>query len=233
MKSSHLIRGGIVSLYRRNGILVGVLYIIATVAGAISVGVSATLQKVPVDLVTIAAQGNQVLVAVFFMFVMAITVAGTAIWAYPVLVNHNKALALGFVCGRVVEGALYIVSVISLMMLPMLGQAYVDAGKPDSAFFGTVATLLKTASDTGFMLGMTVFEVAALMFYWMLFRARLVPRWLSVWGAIAIPLAAIATWLPVTGITVSASTMINLLNVPIAVQEMVMAVWLIVKGFRE
>lgn len=221
------------SLYRKHGIIVGVLYIVATVAGSISVGVSAPIQKIPLDLVTIAGQGNQIFVAVLFMFVMAITVAGTAIWAYPVLINHDKALALAFVCGRTVEGALYIVSVVSLMILPTLGQAYIDAGKPDSVFFSAAATLLKTASDLGFIVGMTVFEVAALIFYWLLFRTRLVPRWLSVWGAIAIPLAAIATWLPVTGIAHTESSMLNLLNAPIAAQEMVMAVWLIVKGFRE
>ncbi len=77
-----------------------------------------------------------------------------------------------------------------------------------------------------------VFPLGALMFYTALFRSQLIPRWISGWG-----LAAVAIWLGVGvsgvfGLIDPTSTIGAVLSVPIGVQEMVMAVWLIAKGFN-
>jgi hypothetical protein len=80
-----------------------------------------------------------------------------------------------------------------------------------------------------YTIGAVCMLVGALMYYWAFYRSRLVPRWLSGWGLagvlllLAACLAALFTRSPVTSYTV--------LIVPIAVQEMVLAVWLIARGF--
>jgi hypothetical protein len=74
------------------------------------------------------------------------------------------------------------------------------------------------------------FSLGAFMYYYLFFQSRLIPRWLSGWGIVAIILMTAACVLalfsdnPVTGYI--------LLAAPIALQEMVLAVWLIVKGFN-
>ena len=218
-------------LYRKNGIIVGVLYIIATVAGAISFTISGPILERPVDLVRILENQGGLRMAAIFMFIMGLTVAGTAIWAFPVLKKHSEALALAFVGGRLVEGALYVLGIVSLLSLVTLSQEFNQAGTADLMYFQNTATMLLADSDQTFMLGMSVFDIAALLFYYLLFQTRLVPRWLSIWGLVGIPLAMIATLLPASGVYHVESDAISLLNIPIAVQEMVMAVWLIVKGF--
>jgi hypothetical protein len=64
------------------------------------------------------------------------------------------------------------------------------------------------------------------MFYYLLYRSKLIPRWLSVWGLIG---AALVLAVGVLGMF-GHSAMI--LWLPLAVNEMVLAVWLIVKGFN-
>ena len=75
-----------------------------------------------------------------------------------------------------------------------------------------------------------MFCVGAFMLYTLLFQSRRVPRWLSIWGLIAAPLMLIAgLLLPITGDP--NSTISSILYAPMALQEMVLAVWLIARGF--
>jgi hypothetical protein len=69
------------------------------------------------------------------------------------------------------------------------------------------------------------------MLYWLLLRSGRVPRWLALWGLVAAPLMLVAGFLlPITGDSNSAAS--TLLYLPMGVQEMVLAVWLIARGFR-
>jgi hypothetical protein len=73
--------------------------------------------------------------------------------------------------------------------------------------------------------GALPFAVGAIMFSWLLFRSNLVPRWISVWGLAMAPLYAGAAFARMAGLD------LDWLMFPLAVQEMVLAVWLIAKGF--
>ena len=63
------------------------------------------------------------------------------------------------------------------------------------------------------------------MFYVLLYQSRLVPRWLSAWGLVGAALYIVPPIGSVFGLS------LGVLMAPLAVQEMVMAVWLIAKGF--
>ena len=70
-----------------------------------------------------------------------------------------------------------------------------------------------------------VFGVGAVLLYSLLYVTRLVPRWLSVWGLVgAAAVFAFSLLMFYGGGT-------KLLAIPIGVQEMVLAGWLIVRGF--
>ena len=69
------------------------------------------------------------------------------------------------------------------------------------------------------------FALGALMFYVLLYRSRLVPRWLSTWGLVGAALYIVPPFGSMFGLSFGA------LMAPLAVQEMVLAVWLIAKGF--
>ena len=77
-----------------------------------------------------------------------------------------------------------------------------------------------------------VFCLGAVLFYILLYRSRIVPRWIALWGFVAIPLYVAAYLLAMYGVIGGNSSAQNLLHLPLGVQEMVLAVWMIARGFR-
>lgn len=211
--------------------IVGLLFIAATVfsiLGGLFIG--PTLDD-PDYLVKVSANENQVLLGVLFELVAAGAVAGTAIALFPIFKKHNEALAQGYVAGRSIEGVFIIVSAIGALSLLTLSREYV-AGAPDASNFKTLGTVLLAERDWNFLVGPNlVFSLNALIVSYLLYQSRLVPRWLSVWGLIGAPLILGAGLLIMFGLPRS-SPLSLLLAAPIALFEMVLAVWLIVKGFN-
>ena len=113
-----------------------------------------------------------------------------------------------------------------------LSREFVLAGAPDASYFQTLTNVLLLVSDYAWMLGYTIFCIGALMLYYLLYQSKLIPRWLSAWVFIGAPLMLVAGLLPLLINEDPNSMLSTALNIPIALQEMVFAVWLIVKGFN-
>ena len=146
--------------------------------------------------------------------------------------KHHEAFALGSVAFRIVESLLYILGVVGLLSLLALSREYVKAGASNASVFQVSGALLLAIKEWAGQLGVIAFTLGALMYYFVFFRSRLVPRWLSSWGLLAAASSLAAALLTVSGLMIPFSTVFILLQLPIAVQEMVLAVWLIVKGFN-
>jgi len=217
---------------RKIAIIAGVLFIIATVASLLSLPFIAPI-KASNYLIDVSANGNQVIIGALFLFIAAAASASIAISLYPILKKYNEGLALGAVGFRIIEGMLGIVGVICLLLLTTLSQEFVKAGAPDSSYFQTSGVLIVAVRDwMGNVAGLLAFGLGALMYYYIFFQTKLVPRWLSGWGLIGIILIIVTSMLVMFRVIGPMSTTQIVLAVPIAVQEMVLAVWLIVKGFN-
>lgn len=218
--------------YKKTGRIVGIFFIIATVAGILGLVFSGPIQASDY-LIQISVNETHVLLASLCTLVMSVAVAGIAITAYPVLKKQNEALALGYVGARIVEGVLFIVTVMSWLLLMILSREFVKAGTPDASYFQIIGELLQTVGNWAghVILDIAVSPVHYLIFYYLLYRSKLVPRWLSIWGLIGVPLWLAAGFLA-TFSHDPTSTLPVLLNLPIALNEMVLAVWLLVKGFN-
>jgi len=112
-------------------------------------------------------------------------------------------------------------------------QEFVKAGAPASSYFQTLgASMLAGYHWSGNVASLLAFSLGALMYYYIFYQTRLVPRWLSGWGLVAAALCMVAGVLVMFSLIGPLSTPQVVLALPIAVQEMVLAVWLIVKGFN-
>lgn len=211
--------------------IAGGLFITATVADLISTGLLNPLLGNSGYLVKIFANQDRVLVGVFFALLGAFAAGGIAISLYPVLRRYNDGLALGSVGFRVLEAALYLVGAISVLVLLTLSQDFARAGAPSASYFQTAGALIRALRDQANLVGTLAFYLGAGMYYAVFYQSRLIPRWLSAWGLIGVTLGAAAGLSVLFRITGFMSTLDVLLNLPIAVNEMVLAVWLIVKGF--
>lgn len=219
---------------RKISIVAGTLFIIATAASLSGTSFTGSILSASDYLTRISANGNQVAAGALFEFIAAAASASIAISLYPVLKKHNEGLALGAVGFRLIEGVFYIVGAICLMALFTLSQSFVNAADPGAAYYPTLGHLLLTVRDlAGFIFGVLAFCVGALLYYCIFYRTKLIPRWLSVFGILAIlSLLSAVLFTMYSGEPYSISGMKTLFALPIAVQEMVLAVWLIVKGFN-
>jgi len=218
---------------RRTAIIVGVLYIIGTVAGILSVVFSTPILNGPDFLSKVSGNENQFIIAALFVLLMGLALALVPVMLFPILKKQNEALALGYVVFRgALETATYIAMVITWLFLLILSQEYVAAGAPDTSYFQTLGALFLKGNDSISTILVIVFSLGALMLYYLLYRSKLIPRWISVWGFIAITLHLITGFLIIFQLMSPFSTIDFVMNFPIFLQEMVMALWLIVKGFN-
>jgi hypothetical protein len=217
--------------YRSIARITGVLFIIATAASLLSVAFLGSVGS-PDYLTQVAAHEGQVTVGVLVRFIAAFASAAIAISLYPVLRRHRQGLALGAVGFRIIEGVFYTLGAVSVLLLLTLSQEFVKTGAGDSTYFSQSGTLLKAFDDWAGLAGIFAFYVGGLLYYRVFYQTRLIPRWLAAWGAGGVILGAAAALLVLFGVTGSMSPVQIALNAPIGLQEMVLAVWLIAKGFN-
>jgi len=209
--------------------MVGVLFIIGTVSGILSAVLVPPVLNAADYLVKISENKNIIVLGVLLILTMGISLSIMSVVLYPVIKKYNETLALGAVVFR---GALELVSylgiAISWLLLITLSQEYVSAGMPTTSNFSLMGTMsLDVDSRIGSMgLVAIVFCIGALIIYYVFYKTKLIPTWLSLWGLIGAILYIVNPILLMFGFD------FGFLVFPLAVQEMVMAVWLIVKGFN-
>jgi Domain of unknown function (DUF4386) len=218
---------------RKTAILVGMLFIIGTVSGVLSLVFVKPVLDAPDYLAKIGASQSQIVIGALLVLTMGLALALVPVLMFPILRKHNEVLALGYVVFRgALETVTYIASVISWLLLVPLSQAYVQDGILDPSYFQVLGVLARKAAEYSATLTSIIFPLGAIMFYSVLYQSKLVPRWLSVWGLIGVALHFVAAGLlGMFGFTGQMSMIQDLAALPIFIQEMVMAIWLIVKGF--
>jgi len=218
---------------RKTAILVGVLYIIGTVAGILSVVFSGSILDAPDYLVQVSANENQIIIGALFVLTMGLALAMIPALMFPVLKQHHEGLAVGYVVFRgALETVSYVGMTVSWFLLIALSQAYGKAGALDTSYFQTLGSLVQKGHDSIRSVLEIVFPLGALMFYTVLYRSRLIPRWISGWGLAAAGLWLVVGLVGVFHLLAPMSILQLTLSLPIGLQEMVMAVWLIVNGFN-
>ncbi|ELR72067.1 hypothetical protein C900_01932 [Fulvivirga imtechensis AK7] len=217
---------------RRTGIIIGILFIVGTFSGILSFFFTGTVSDSPEYLAQIAESDKQFIFGSLLILLMGFSLAFIPIVLYPVLKNHNKALAIGYVVFRgAIETVTYLAVWVSMLLLLFVGESYAISGD-DAQWLTSAADVIFRFRELGSMCIIFTFGIGAILFYLALYQSELLPRWLSVWGLIAIILHLVTGFLILFGVQTETSTSISIMNFPIFLQEMVMAIWLIAKGLK-
>lgn len=217
-------------LNREEANVTGLLLILGMIAGILSI---APVIDAPDFLIKASANAPQVMIEAIFQFIMAIAYLGVGITLYPVLRKYNDSLALGFLSFRIVAAIFIIIGAIFLLLILTLSQEFVRVVPQDSLNFQTVGNLLRMGRDlVNHVFMILALSVGSLMLYFILFQTRLVPRWLSVWGLLGTTLTMLASLLVLFHSIDIITPVYLILNMPIALLEIILAIWLIVKGFN-
>ena len=213
----------------RTALITGALFITATVANVIGVALSKSLLNAPDYLASVSVHADRVAVGAFLELVAAGACVGIAIALYPVLKPWGGSFALGSVVFRAVETVMYLIAAMALLSLLALGNRFA-AGAADPASYRAVGDSLLDVRQQAALMAVFAFSVGGFLYYCLFYRSRLIPRWLSGWGIGAAVLMFVACVLAL--FQQNEITAYAVLAVPIGVQEMVLAVWLIAKGFN-
>jgi len=219
---------------KANARITGVLFILGTVPPMLASVFWGRSLASPGYLTEMAAHPVEILGTALFALFMGLACAGIGLSLYPVLKRHGEGQALAAAGFRVMEGTIQIVSAISIIVLLALSREFVKAGSPPDSFFQPLAAAVKAVREWvlngAFLLPWCV---GAFIYYRIFFTTRLVPRWLSVWGIVGLALMLVGAFTGMFGVLDSFSAGQFFFMMPILIQEMVLAFWLIVKGYSE
>jgi hypothetical protein len=180
----------------------------------------------PDYLIAVSADENQMLMGVLFMVTLTASVVAIPIVMFPILKRHNERLALGYVGARIFEGFFDIVVYgIAPLLLLTLSLEFVEAGAPVDSYFQTSGALLLALRDWAGVVEQFPYGLGVLILNYALYQSELVPRWLSGWGLVGGALILAMGLLRLFGYPVI------FLAIPIILNELVLAIWLIAKGF--
>ena len=212
---------------RRTAVLVGALFLIATATFFVSNALITPILGSQNYLAAVADHSQLMAAAALIALIDGVAVVGIAAALYPILKRQHPALAFGYGGMRIAELGAVTVFVLSPLLLVTLSTT--AANGADSQ---TLGTLLVALRHWTLMLIYVFSGIAGLMLGYMLLRTRLVPQWLSVLGLIGYAaLLAGAVLNALSLIDMAAGTGVVWL-VPGGLFELVLPIWLFVRGFN-
>ena len=215
---------------RKTAIIAGILIIIGMVAGMLSIVPSV---ESPDYLTEVSSNQNQVLSRAFFQFTLVPIYIGFALLLYPIISSYSKSLAIGFVSFRIIAGVFQLVGVIALLIFILLSQEFLESTAPDLLYFQIFGDVLKLGRDLANHVGVMLATcLGNLILFYLFYKTKLVPRWLSIWGIIGNTLAILASFLILFRLIDIITYHFAVLTIPLVLQEIALAIWLIVKGFN-
>lgn len=223
--------------YKTNAVMAGVLFFLGTAFGIASavVGgevISSSVTNTPlvgVDILSlVAADKFRITAGTFLILMMGICLTAMTVFLYPIFRKDSEALAAGMLIFRgALEGAYYFVVAVGFLTLVLLGNEYVATGSNSPALQSVGNVFYQLPSVLG-PIGSILFLIGTTCLYISFYRTRLIPRWLTIWGLIGVvPYMAYA----VLHFFHLDNGIGFYLQMVLAPQELVMAVWLVVKGF--
>lgn len=150
---------------------------------------------------------NAKILGMVLELISGLAVIGIAVLMFPFLKPYGKKISLLYLALKGVEGILMVIAgVLFLIHTPSLLEL----------------------RDQIYLVHGYIFAIPALMLYYLLYKSKLIPGWISVWGVIAAIFLIIVNLLEVMKII----PVLEFLYFPIVLNEVVLAIWLMVKGFN-
>jgi hypothetical protein len=224
--------------YRMNAVMVGALYFLGTVFGVLGAVIGGEVLTsiisgnplAGVDILGLAAaNSSQLTWGAFLTFMMGISLVAMTVFLYSIMRKASKEMAMGMILFRgALEGIFYFSSALIILTLVAVGNEYIATGA-DSAVLQSIGNVLYQFENLKAPFSSIIFLIGATCIYLTFYRTRLIPRWLSVWGFIAVITSIASALLKFFHMDTGYGFYLEMVMFP---QEILMAVWLIVKGFN-
>jgi hypothetical protein len=207
--------------------LIGALFLAAFVFYGVGTGLVTAVLSAPDMLSTMSASQTTLVLGTFLMLLNSVVVVGLGALFFPIIESHGKRTALAYLASRVVEAVLLAIGVLCLLMLNPLSHYAVDAGGTSTAWATGLGSLLIQANTISYQVAMMSLGLASLFLCVLLFRTRLIPRFLAVWGFIGYALFLGGAIAEIFGMNIGV-----MLSIPGGLFELAVGFWLLIKGFH-
>jgi hypothetical protein len=214
---------------RKTAAVAGALYLVTFVSSIPAVALIGPVLSDP-EYVIGPGSDTQVLWGSLLDLVNALACVGTAVVLFPLIRRVHEAAALGFVTARVLEAAIILVGVMALFTVVTLRTP--NTTGTDADMLVAVAGALVALRDWTFVFGPGLIPALnALLFGYILFRSRLVPRIIPTLGLVGAPLLLSSTVGTMLGANSPGTVWTAIATVPIFLWELSVGLWMLVKGF--
>lgn len=218
--------------HRRTAAIVGALFLLSNVTFLLGAFVFVeSVLGAPDYLSLVAASRSQVVFGVLLELANGVAYLGIAVLVYALFRQRFPSMALAYVAFRIIEFVMQTLSDLSPLALITVSEEFVSAGAAETSSFAVAGTLLLAQRFWAFQMVSLTLALGALLFYTMLYRTRLIPRFISVWGLFGALTVLATTLLELFALEVSPAVGL-VLGVPMLLNELFLGVWLIVKGFN-
>jgi hypothetical protein len=216
----------VINKYRKTASVVGAVYLAGFVVGIVGNIMIKSILDAPNHLSIISASSMTVAIGAILWFLAVIGDAGHGVLMFPVLKQHSERMAIGYLAFRIVDAVFIAVMVLFMLIQIPLGSEYLKTAAADTSFLQALSVVSAQASQYAYEIGMSALGVSGLILCYTLYKAKLVPSWLAVWGLIGYATILVGMLSAITG-----SGLGDLSSLPGGLWEVFMGVLLIVKGF--
>lgn len=208
--------------------IAGGLIILGIIIGILSIVPSVESDKF---LEEVYPNKNQVLTGGIFQFFLVPIYVGFSLLLYPILKQYSKSLSIGFVGFRFMAATFQLSGIILLPIFVLLSQEYSSASTSEIAIYESAGDMLRLFRDLTNHLGVILATgLGNILFYIILYKEKLVPKWITIWGFLGNIIIMVASFLIIFQLIEVISTEYGLMSIPLVVQEIVLAIWLLTKG---
>ncbi len=157
----------------------------------------------------------------------------SAVALFSVARRYSERAALGFVTTRVLEATMIFVGVLSILAVYTLRQDVAGTAGADTGALLTARHGLVAIHDWTFLIGPGAMAgLNALLIGSVIYRSRLLPRWIPTLGLVGAPLLLGSCIATLFGAWEQISGPAMVLVLPVAVWEFSFGVYMAVKGFK-
>ena len=183
----------------------------------------------------VVGSGDDIGVAIGALLEILLAISGiaTAVVIFPIVKRINESIAVGYIAARTVESILILVGVLSLMSVVALRQDFAASGSTDGTTLDVARALLALHDQTALLGPQFCAGLGnGILLGYLMWRSRLLPRPLVLFGVIGGPLAVVGGVGVLLGAWDNPSGPLSALTVLEVIWEFSLSVWMLVKGFR-
>ena len=215
------------NIYRTTARIIGIIYVLGFVVGIGGEMLIKSVLDAPNHLSLVSASSVTLAIGALLWMMAAIWDALHGVLMFPILKMHNERLAVGYLAFRIMDAMFISIMVLFILLQIPLSGEYLKAVAPNITYFQSLSTLLTQAQLYAYDMGMLTLGVSGLILCYVLFKAKLIPKILAIWGLIgyAIIFLGMASEIMGSGLSLVSS-------LPGGLWELFIGFWLIFKGFN-